>query len=110
MRHVLMLIAATGIGALCIGQGCPPVPAPGGNSHPPPDTLPPSTVDDGPDDPTDDLPRVHNLNGPWEDNGREVRITQTGDQVTALYVEPYVCDHRDGSRRIRRLRESWLTE
>ena len=36
------------------------------------------------------------LNGFWEDNERVIRITQTGTQVIANYVETYVCDHNDG--------------
>jgi len=37
------------------------------------------------------------LNGKWDDNGRAVCITQTGTSVSARYLEPYVCDHRDGT-------------
>jgi len=39
------------------------------------------------------------LNGRWIDHGtedREVTITQAGGNVSTVYVEPYVCDHRDG--------------
>lgn len=42
------------------------------------------------------------LTGLWEEQGRrvrEVQITQTGASVEALFVEPYVCDHRDGTGR-----------
>lgn len=55
-----------------------------------------STSGDGPEF-TDDFPVVHNLNGPWEDSGREALIMQTGSQVTALYKNPFVCDHADGT-------------
>ena len=98
MRLYILLVAAASIAALCVGQGCPtganpaPSPAPGTS-----DTGAPSTADDGPDSPQDNAPPQHDLTGPWEDNGRVVRIAQSGDQVTALYAEPYVCDHRDGT-------------
>ena len=55
-----------------------------------------STPSDGPDYPNDQAP-IGDLNGPWEDNGKEIRLTQSGNSVTALYVEPYVCDHNDGT-------------
>lgn len=37
------------------------------------------------------------LNGKWDDSGRAVCITQTGTSVSARYIEPYICDHRDGT-------------
>jgi hypothetical protein len=37
------------------------------------------------------------LTGLWDDNGRQVLISQSGSSVTATYVEPYVCDHQDGT-------------
>jgi hypothetical protein len=38
-----------------------------------------------------------NLNGKWLDNGNEVCITQSGLSVQARYVQPHICDHRDGT-------------
>jgi hypothetical protein len=38
-----------------------------------------------------------NLNGFWKDGARAVRIVQNGNDVSAYYVEPYECDHRDGT-------------
>lgn len=38
-----------------------------------------------------------NLNGKWDDNGHLVCITQSGAAVSARYLEPYICDHRDGT-------------
>lgn len=96
VRHGFLILLSFLLLVVAAGQGCPPSSGPGGGSGSP-GQLPPSTADDGPDNPANDLPRVHNLNGPWEDGGREVRITQSGNQVTALYVQPYVCDHRDGT-------------
>jgi hypothetical protein len=37
------------------------------------------------------------LNGKWDDNGRAVCITQSGASVSARFLEPYICDHRDGT-------------
>ncbi len=37
------------------------------------------------------------LTGKWNDNGRLVCITQSGNSVSARYIEPYVCEFRDGS-------------
>jgi hypothetical protein len=41
--------------------------------------------------------RSFDLNGMWEDNGREIQIIHEGHHVTATYVEPHTCDHRNGS-------------
>jgi hypothetical protein len=41
--------------------------------------------------------RSIDLNGLWEDNGREIRIVHEGHHVTATYVKPHTCDHRNGS-------------
>lgn len=38
-----------------------------------------------------------NLNGKWNDNGRLVCLAQSGTSVTGTYLEPYICDHRDGT-------------
>jgi hypothetical protein len=96
VRHGFLILLSLLLLVIAAGQGCPPSSGPGGGSGAP-DQLPPSTADDGPDNPQDNAPPAHDLTGPWEDNGREVRINQSGGQVTALYVKPYVCDHRDGT-------------
>jgi hypothetical protein len=73
---------------------------PGGPSEPGDDPNQPgdfpSLAGDGPDF-SEDFPSEHNLNGLWEDGGREIRITQSGNAVTALYLEPAICDFADGS-------------
>ena len=33
----------------------------------------------------------------WDDNGHQVQLSHQGSSVTATYVKPYVCDHRDGT-------------
>jgi len=38
-----------------------------------------------------------NLNGKWDDNGHLVCITQSGNAVSARYIDPYVCEFRDGT-------------
>lgn len=74
----------------------------------------PSTDVDGPDFPEEpeppmpcpngedcEEPTQHDLNGLWLDfNGRATRIHHEGDQVIASYVEPYECDHQDGTGQI----------
>jgi hypothetical protein len=37
------------------------------------------------------------LAGKWNDNGRLVCITQSGSSVSARYIDPYVCEFRDGT-------------
>jgi hypothetical protein len=37
------------------------------------------------------------LTGKWNDSGRLVCITQSGSSVSARYIDPYVCDFRDGT-------------
>ena len=39
----------------------------------------------------------HDLNGLWSDNGHRVQISQSGASVTATYLDPWDCDHRDGT-------------
>lgn len=106
MRRMALLMTF----ALALGQGCEtmePDPdggedlsMPGGRPIPADDPAdfddPTSLAGDGPDF-SEDFPSEHNLNGLWEDDGREIRITQTGNAVTALYVTPHTCDHADGT-------------
>lgn len=63
----------------------------GGGGTDVPDTTDPNTP------PGDDDTDAIDLNGKWDDSGREVCITQVGSAVYASYLEPYVCDHRDGT-------------
>ena len=62
------------------------------------ETAPADGGDGGetPAPPTEE-PADIDLNGTWDDGGREVIITHSGDSVTAEYVVPHVCEHDDGS-------------
>lgn len=40
---------------------------------------------------------IYGLNGRWIDSGRAVCIQHTGSAVFATYIEPFVCDHADGT-------------
>lgn len=104
MRRMALLMTFV----LAFGLGCEtmePDPddggsMPGGPSEPGDDPGgsddPTSLAGDGPDF-SEDFPSERNLNGLWEDGGREIRITQSGNAVTALYVMPHTCDHADGT-------------
>jgi hypothetical protein len=39
------------------------------------------------------------LDGVWNEGGRQVCIIQAGATVQARYVEPFLCDHADGTGR-----------
>lgn len=97
-----LIVLAIAIGAVACSQGGPvlvatqlPTAPPGSTPSPTPTPIvqgvgtptPPASSPD----PTIDL------NGLWIDNGREVQIVQSGDQVVATYVETYLCDHSDGT-------------
>ncbi|MCP4591466.1 MAG: hypothetical protein GY842_12040 [bacterium] len=59
---------------------------------PPANTSGSDATTNGPEDP------LHlDLSGSWMDGARAIEITQTGFEVEALYVTPYICVHDDGS-------------
>ena len=78
----LCIVVLISFAGLCFGTACNSIATQAGNSS----SLTDLTVTAG-----------HDLTGLWDDSGREIEITQDGDKVTANYVEPYVCDHRDGT-------------
>lgn len=45
-------------------------------------------------------PHAHHLAGKWRDGNNPVVISQHGDSIVAHYVNPYVCDFRDGTGRM----------
>jgi hypothetical protein len=87
--------------AVCALLGCSSGPAATATPTPivavpspaPSDTPVPATTDETSPTPSGPI----DLNGLWEDNGHQVRITQAGSDVTGNYVEPHPCDHRDGT-------------
>lgn len=100
MRTLIMLIA---IAALCASGACTTTstPAPAGpTNHPdgPPDGNPDAIdpADVGSNGSGDEADAAYDLNGFWDDGGRVIRITHTGNEVVANYVETYICDHTDG--------------